>query len=88
MAEATKTPAKAQPEPQSPPRIGERDLFGSLRHEIERVFEDFDKGLPRAMAGIIPGDPVQAQASLCFDPVGRHDREGRHVQTYGRSSWR
>lgn len=46
MAEATKTPAKAQPEPSTPPaRIGERDLFGSLRHEIERVFEDFDKGL-------------------------------------------
>ena len=45
MAEATKTPAKAQAEPQSPARIGERDVFGSLRSEIERVFEDFDKGL-------------------------------------------
>ena len=45
MAEATKTPAKAQPEPQTPARVGERDLFGSLRNEIERVFEDFDKGL-------------------------------------------
>ena len=37
MAEATKT--------QTPARVGEGDLFGSLRNEIERVFEDFDKGL-------------------------------------------
>ena len=38
MAEATKTPAKAQPKPSAPPaRIGERDLFGSLRtHEHKR----------------------------------------------------
>lgn len=43
MAEATtKTPAKAQPEASQSPT---RDLFGSLRHEIERVFEDFDKGV-------------------------------------------
>jgi len=46
MAEAaTKTPAKAQPEASTPARPRERDLFGSLRHEIERVFEDFDKGM-------------------------------------------
>jgi HSP20 family protein len=46
MAEAaTKTPAKAPEASQPPARSRERDLFGSLRHEIERVFEDFDKGM-------------------------------------------
>ena len=46
MAEATKTPAKAQPEPSDhPPGSGRGISFGSLRNEIERVFEDFDKGL-------------------------------------------
>ena len=47
MAEAaTKTLAKAQPETSQPPaRTRERDFFGSLRNEVERVFEDFDKGM-------------------------------------------
>lgn len=44
MAEA-KTPAKVQPESAQPPAPGARDFFGSLHHEIERVFEDFDKGM-------------------------------------------
>jgi HSP20 family protein len=46
MAEiATKTPVKSQSEArtsQLPARPG--DFFGSLRDEIERVFEDFDRG--------------------------------------------
>ena len=49
MAES-KTPAKAQPESAQPPaRVRERDFLGSLRDEVERVFEDFDRsmwGLP------------------------------------------
>jgi len=47
MAEAsTKTPAKSQPQASQPPaRPRERDFFGSLRDEVERVFEDFDRGL-------------------------------------------
>jgi HSP20 family protein len=44
MAEAaTKAPAKAQSA--QPPAPKERDFFGSLRDEVERVFEDFDKGM-------------------------------------------
>ena len=46
MAEAsTKAPAKTQVEPVNVPARRERDFFGSLRNEIERVFEDFDRGL-------------------------------------------
>jgi HSP20 family protein len=47
MAEAARqTPTKAQPEHSQPSaRWKERDLFGSLHDEIERVFEDFDKGV-------------------------------------------
>ncbi|MGO9171343.1 MAG: Hsp20/alpha crystallin family protein [Rhodomicrobium sp.] len=46
MAEAsTKTPAKSQPQSSlAPARPRERDFFGSLRNEVERVFEDFDRG--------------------------------------------
>jgi len=51
MAEvATKTPAQAQKEgSKAPARWQDRDFLGSLRHEVERVFEDFDReiwGMP------------------------------------------
>ena len=42
MAEA-KAPVKVQPESAQPPAA--RDYFGGLRDEIERVFEDFDRGM-------------------------------------------
>ncbi len=47
MPEAkTRTPAKAQPEaPQPPAKRRERDFFGTLHNEVERVFEDFEKGM-------------------------------------------
>ena len=47
MAEAaTKAPAKAQSKSAQPPaRWKERDFLGSLRDEVERVFEDFDRGM-------------------------------------------
>ncbi len=47
MAEAApKTPAKAQAKSAQPPvRWKERDFLGGLRDEVERVFEDFDRGM-------------------------------------------
>ncbi len=47
MAEAsTRTPAESQPQTSEvSARPRERDFFGSLRDEVERVFEDFDRGL-------------------------------------------
>ena len=47
MAEAaTKAPAKAQSKSAQPPaRWKERDFLGGLRDEVERVFEDFDRGM-------------------------------------------
>ncbi|MGO9460520.1 MAG: Hsp20/alpha crystallin family protein [Rhodomicrobium sp.] len=57
MAEAsTKTPAKSQPQTsQAAARPRERDFFGNLRDEVERVFEDFDRGvwgLPARWRGV------------------------------------
>ncbi len=47
MAQAsTNAPAKAQPKPAQPPaRWKEREFLGGLRDEVERVFEDFDRGM-------------------------------------------
>ena len=42
---SSKNPAGGRQSQQSPAQVGERNVSGSLRNEIERVFEDFDKGL-------------------------------------------
>jgi HSP20 family protein len=47
MAEAaTKAPVNAQTKSAQPPaQWKERDFLGGLRNEVERVFEDFDRGI-------------------------------------------
>jgi len=73
MAEAaTKTPAKAQPESAQPPaRVRERDFLGSLRDEVERVFEDFDRsmwGLPARWGGLHLEPFRRARLSFAWAP--------------------
>ncbi|HUO88750.1 MAG TPA: Hsp20/alpha crystallin family protein [Rhizomicrobium sp.] len=71
----TKTTVPAKPEPKAPVGARAWHPFESLRHEVDRLFDDFDGGLwPAAFRKSFFGNGFRSELATAVDVVEKADK--------------